>query len=151
MCPCVHVSMCLCVYVSKWQFERVNIVYNSKCCFQFLIEIHMKFMKIIYLFILFRGSGGSSVLRVEFLSWVKLGPHFTAVCRLLFAVISLAVEHRLQVCRLQQSQHLGSVVVACGLYSVRSGWVHGLSFSMEWGIFLNQDSNWCPPHGKMDS
>ena len=53
---------------------------------------------------------------------------------------SLVAEHRLQVCRLQQLQLLDSVVVA-----------HQLSCSSACGTFLDQGSNQCPLHCKVDS
>ena len=55
---------------------------------------------------------------------------FVAMHGLLIAVASLVVEHGLQACRLQQLQHMGSVVVAHGLFSAGSAVVvHRLSCS----------------------
>ena len=62
-----------------------------------------------------------------------------AVPGLLIAVASL-VEHRLQAHRLQQLQHVGSVVVA-----------HGLSCSMACGILPDQRSNPWLLHWQADS
>ena len=58
------------------------------------------------------------------------GLFVVVVCGLLIAVASLVVEHRLQVCRLQQLWHTGSGAVACRLQSAGSVVVvHGLSCS----------------------
>ena len=76
------------------------------------------------------------------LHWV-----FVAVHGLLIAVACLIAEHGLQVHRLQQLWHTGSVVVACGLWSAGSAVVvHWLSGSTVCGIFLHQGSNLCPLH-----
>ena len=53
---------------------------------------------------------------------------------------SLITEHRLQARRLQQSQHVGSVVV-----------VHQFSCSEACEIFLDQGSKLCPLHWQTDS
>ena len=80
-----------------------------------------------------------------FSSCGKRGLLFVVVRRLLIAVASLVVEHRLQVHGLQQLWHVRSVVVARGLQSTGSVVVtHGLSCSTACGIFPDQDSNPCP-------
>ena len=57
-----------------------------------------------------------------------------------------------RVCRLQYLQHMGSVVVACRLWSMGSVVVvHGLSCLEACGIFLDQESNLCPLHWQADS
>ena len=76
--------------------------------FQFLIEIHMTFVKIICLFILLLGSGGSLLLHVDFVSCGKLGLPLSAMSRLLFAIVHL-VEKALGV--------QASVVAELGLSS----------------------------------
>ena len=54
--------------------------------------------------------------------------------------------------RLQQLQHVGSVVVAHGLQNAGSVVVaHGLSCSAACGIFPDQGSNLCPLHWQVDS
>ena len=68
-----------------------------------------------------------------FSSCSEQGLLFVAVCRLLVAVASLAVEHRLQGTQ-------ASVVVA-----------HVLSRSAACGIFLDQGWNLCPLHWQMVS
>ena len=84
-----------------------------------------------------------------FSSCGELGLLFVAVHGLLIAVASLAAEHGLQACRLQQLSHVGSVVVARRLQSAGSVVVvHGLSCSTACGI---QGSNPCPLHWQVDS
>ena len=64
---------------------------------------------------------------------------------LLTAVVSLVVEHRLQVHRLRQVWCVGSVVVVPGLKSISSLVVaHRLICSAACGIFPDQGSNLCP-------
>ena len=51
-----------------------------------------------------------------FLELLSEGYSVVVVCGILIAVASLVVEHRLPgVCSLQELQHTGSVVAACGL------------------------------------
>ena len=80
------------------------------------------------------------------------GPLLAAVRRLLIAVASPAAEHGLQARRLQQLQHSGLVVVACGLQSTSSAAVaHGPSRSTACGILLDQGLNPHPLHWQVDS
>ena len=74
------------------------------------------FLRFICLF----SCGGSSLLHSGCLWLWRVGLIFVVVCRLLIAVASLAVVRGLQACRLQQLQHVGSVVVALGLQSAGS-------------------------------
>ena len=98
----------------------------------------------------FFGCIGSLLLCVGF-SCGEQGQLFVAVCGLI-ALASLVVEHGLQVHRLQQLQHMGSVVVACRLQSAGSIVVaHGLSCSVACGILLDQGSNPYPLHRQVDS
>ena len=71
---------------------------------------------------------------------VNRGYSLVVVHRLLVVVASLVVEYRLEECRLQKLQHVGSVVVE-----------HGLSCSMARGIFPDQGLNPYPLHWKADS
>ena len=71
---------------------------------------------------------------------VNRGYSLVVVHRLLVVVASLVAEHRLEECRLQKLQHVGSVVVE-----------HGLSCSMARGIFPDQGLNLYPLHWKADS
>ena len=71
---------------------------------------------------------------------VNRGCFLVMVHRLLIVVASLVAEHRLEECRLQKLEHVGSVVVA-----------HGLSCSMACGIFLEQGLNLCLLHCQADS
>ena len=66
---------------------------------------------------------------------VNRGYSLVVVHRLLVVVASLVVEYRLEECRLQKLQHVGSVVVE-----------HGLSCSMARGIFPDQGLNLCLLH-----
>jgi len=50
-----------------------------------------------------------------FSSWGEWGLLFFALRRLIIAMASLVVEHRLWAHALPYSQHAGSVVVVCGL------------------------------------
>ena len=59
---------------------------------------------------------------------------------LLIVVISLFMEHKLQVLGVQSLQHVGSVAVA-----------HGLSYTEASGIFLDQGLNLCPLCWQADS
>ena len=103
-------------------------------------------------FILFLAVLGLGFCVRAFSSCSKWGLLLVAVHRLLITVASLVVEHRLQVHRLQQLWHTGSVVVACGLQSTASVVVaHRLSCSAVCGIFLDQGSNPCPLHWQTDS
>ena len=110
------------------------------------------------------GYVGSSLLHAAFSSSSERGLLFVVVRGLLIAVASLAVEHGLQACRLQQLWltgsivqaqqlwHVGSVVVAHRLQSAGSVVVaHGLSCSVACGIFPDQGSNPCPLHWQADS
>ena len=94
------------------------------------------FKKFIYFIYLFLTTLGLHCCAQAFSSCNERGLLFVAVCGLLIAVASLAVEHGLQACGLQQLWHVGSVVVACGLQSTGSVVVaHRLSCSTACGIF----------------
>ena len=71
---------------------------------------------------------------------VNRGCFLVMVHRLLIVVASLVAEHRLEECRLQKLEHVGSVVVA-----------HGLSCSMACGIFPDQGLNPYSLHWQADS
>ena len=85
--------------------------------FQFLIEIHMKFVKIMCLLILLLGSGGSLLLHVDFVSCGKLGLPLGAMSRLLFAIVHL-VEKALDV---QASVVAALGLSSCGLWALERG------------------------------
>ena len=82
-----------------------------------------------------------------FLSCGERGLLFVAVHGLLIAVASLAAEHGLQACRLQQLWHAGSVVVARGLSSC-GAWAQSLRGM--WDL-PGPGSNPCPLHWQADS
>ena len=71
---------------------------------------------------------------------VSRGCSVVAVCMLLKAVASLVTEYRLYTLRLQQFQHVGSVVVVQGLHCFKSS-----------GIFPDQGSNPFLLHWQVDS
>ena len=71
----------------------------------------------IYLCILFFGCAQSLLLHVAFSSCGQRGLLFVAICGLLIGIVSFAVEHRLQVPKFQQLQHMISAVVARGISS----------------------------------
>ena len=124
--------------------HQLSILYIVLCKF-----INLFF---IYKFILFLAALGLHFCMQAFSSCGKWGLLFIAVHRLLIAVASLVVKHRLQACGLQQLWHMGSVVVAHGLQSAGSVVVaHGLSCSAACGIFPDQGSNLCPLHWQVDS
>ena len=82
----------------------------------------------------------------------KWGLLFVAVHRLLIAVPSLVVEHRLQASRASVVAIHRLGVVAHGLQSWGSVLkVQGLSCSVECGIFSDQESNPCLLHWQADS
>ena len=89
------------------------------------LRILFRFLLKVYLFIYF----------IFWLWWI-----FVALCRLLVAVASLVVEHRLQ-----------ASVVAHRLESSGSVVMHGLRCSKACGILLDRGLNWCPLHFKADS
>ena len=88
-----------------------------------------------------------------FSSCGKRGLLFIAVHRLLIVEASPVLELRLQACRLQQWQHIGSVGAGHTLQSAGSVvMAHGHSCSAVCGIFLDQGSNPCPLYtGKQES
>ena len=92
------------------------------------------------LFILFLAALGVRCCTQTFSSCGEWGLLFVAVHGLLIAVASLAAEHRLQACGLQQLWHVGSVVVA-----------RGLSCFAACGVFPSQGLNPCPLHWQADS
>ena len=120
---------------------------------QLEIIICFFFNKFIYLFIyLFLAVLGLCSCAWAFSSCSERGLLFIVVRGLLILVASLAAEHRLQVHRLQQLWHVGSVVVAHRLQSTGSVVVaHGLSCSAACGIFPDQGLNPCPLHWQVDS
>ena len=80
------------------------------------------------------------------------GCSLVAVWRPLISVVSLVAEHRLQAHAVQQSQCVGSVVVAPGLQSADSvAVVLRLSWLMACGILPDQGSNLCPWHWQANS
>ena len=98
-------------------------------------------------FFFFLAALGLCCCAWAFSSCGEPGLLFLAVHRLLPVVASLVAEHGLQACGLQQLQHAGSVVVACGLQSAGSVVVaQRLSCSATCGIFLDEGSNPCPLH-----
>ena len=78
------------------------------------------------------------------LHWCMHGLSLVAVCGLLTAVAFLAVEHGLQAHRSHVAhlglQSAGSLVLA-----------HGLSYPTARGLFLDQVSNQCPLHCKVEA
>ena len=100
----------------------------------------------LFIYLFFAALGLRCCARA-FCSCGEQGLLFVSVRGLLVAVASLVTEHRLQARGLQQSGHMGSVVVACGLQSAGSVVVvHGLTCCMTCGIFPDQGSNPCPLH-----
>ena len=76
-----------------------------------------------------------------FSSCGKQGLLFATVCGLLTVVAPLVGTHRFQVLRLQQLQHMGSVVAVHGLQRAGSvALVHGFSYPVAYGIFPDQGS-----------
>ena len=124
--------------------------------FQFFFQLQDRgliftlFIYILFYFII--GCLGLPCCTQAFSSCNERGLLFVVVRRLLIAVASLAVEHGIQACGLQQLWHVGSVVVARGLQSAGSVVVvHGLSCSTARGIFLDEGLNPCPLHWQVDS
>ena len=110
----------------------------------FLIYINL----FIYLFL---AALGLCCCTLAFSSCGERGLLFVAVCGLLIAVAFLVAEHGLQAHKLQQLQHVGSVVAELGLQSAGSVVVaHELSCSAACGIFLDQGWNPCPLHWQAD-
>ena len=104
----------VCLYHNFW-----GKISNAVCFFK----------KFIYLFIyLFMAVLGLRCCTQSLSSCSKRGILFVAVRGLLIAVASLVVEHRLQVCGLQQLWRAGSVVVARRLSScgARAQLLHGM-------------------------
>ena len=107
---------------------------RQRCVYRFL-----SFFKINLFIYLFLAVLGLPCCAWTFSGCGEWGLLFVAVCGLLIVVASLVVEHGLQARRLQQLQHVGSVVVAHGLQSAGSGVVvHGVSCSVACGIFLTR-------------
>ena len=69
---------------------------------------------------IFVALGLCCCVRWAFSSCGELGLLFIAVHGFLILVASPVMEHRLQACRLQQLQHMGSVGMACVLQSLDS-------------------------------
>ena len=142
---------CLCSMLI--QFRQFNHLQGLSLfsTFQFLFFFPFSF----YLFIhLFLAALGLCCCAQAFSSCSERGLLFIAVRGLLFVVASVVVEHRLQARGLQQTWHVGSVVVARGLQNAAGSVVvvhDGLSCSAACGIFLNQGSNPCPLHWQADS
>ena len=113
--------------------------WKSQALFFFLfLFIYLPIYLSIY--ILFLAVLGLRCCAQAFSSCGERGLLFVAVCRLLIEVASLAAEHGLQACGLQQLWHVGSVVVVC--------W---LSCSVACGIFPDQGWNPSPLHWQADS
>ena len=121
----INVSQAHCMVPSRCSviiyglFPRSFTLQNS---YSYLLVQHSSsffFYLFIYLFIYLWLSWVFSCARA-FSSCSKQGLLFIAVCWLLIAVASVVAEHRLQERGLQQLQHAGSVVVACGLSSCGS-------------------------------
>ena len=118
----------------------------------FLLNLFFSFFKKNIYIYLFLAVLGLHCCMWAFSTCSDWGLLFIAVYGLLIVVAFLVAEHTLQVRKLQQLWHTGSVVVACRLQSAGSVVVaHGLSCSTACGIFLDQGLNSCPLHWQADS
>ena len=138
-----------------FSFSMMSIFVDSdlspnKLCFCLLVRLNI--FPSAYYFLFLVALGLCCCMRA-FFSCGEQGLLFVVVRGLLIAV-SVVAEHRLQVCRLQQLQHTGSVVVARGPQSAGSAVVaHGLSWSAACGIRSEERrvgeecrSRWSPYH-----
>ena len=147
--PVYFVSFCLLIIILSGQPLPTYCAFKKKNYSKFHYFFKNKFIYFIYLFL---AALGLRCCAQAFSSCGEQGLLFIAVRGLLIAMASLVAEHRLQACRLQQLQHVGSVVVAHGLQSTGSVVVvHGLSCPAACGIFPDQGSNPCPLRWQADS
>ena len=115
-------------------------------------QVNFFFLILILFIYLFLAALGLRCCARAFSSCSEWELLFLAVCELLNVVASPVAEHGLQAHGLQQLQHPGSIVEACGLQSAGSVVVaHGLSCSTARGIFPDQGSNPRPLHWQADS
>ena len=153
----IYIHICVYSFSNSFRFENsfrlLQSIEQSSLCYTIgPCWLTFLFFVLTYLFLAVLGL---RCCAQAFSSCGEWGPLFFAVRRLLIAVASLIVEHRLQAHGLQQSWHAGSVVVAHRLKSAASIVVaHGLSCSTAQkicGIFPDQGSNPCPLHWQADS
>ena len=139
---CIYILHLLYPFICRWTFRLLLCLgYCKQChhehsvaCF---FSVFNSFLFFFNFYLFYFWLRWAFIAAWSFSSCGELGLLFVAVCGLHIAVASLVAEHGLQAHGLQQLQHAGSVVVACGLQSTGSVDVaHGLSCSIACRIFL---------------
>ena len=144
-------------YLEKNKNKNSNY-HNSGNTSKVVMCLHFIYLKnffpiyLIYLFIYF-GCVRSLLLRTGFLQLWQVGATLHCGARASHCGgFSCCGARALGARGLQQLQHVGLVVVACGFQSASSVVVvHRLSCSAACGIFPDQGTNPCPLHWQVDS